>query len=59
MYLSRRRIEVGGPQRNYGGLGHIDAETGAGLGRIDKAKQLGEMEPSPPESNSNVVRIGR
>ena len=47
MYLSRRRIEVGGPQRNYGGLGHIDAETGAGLGRIDEAKQLEEMEPSP------------
>ncbi len=59
MDLSRRRIEVGGPQRNYGGLGHINAETGAGLGRIDDAEKLEEMEPSPPESNSNVVRIGR
>ncbi len=59
MYLSRRRIEVGGPQRNYGGLGHVDAETDAGLGRIDDAEKLEEMEPSPPESNSNVVRIGR
>jgi hypothetical protein len=58
LHLQCTGSDVGGPQRDQSGLGHIDAQPSASLGLIDDAEELGQAAASPSQCDCNVVGIG-